>query len=278
MAKDYEKLTLSNDFVFGKVMENKELCRRVLETLLQTKIELTEYPVREKNIRLSTEGKSIRLDIYVKDENDTLYDAEMQNKNGKSLEMISLPKRSRYYQAVMDSESLRKGIDYHFLSDSYIIFICTFDPFGQGKYLYTFENIFKEDKELSLNDRTSKLFFNTKAERSSIPENIRRLFDYIEDGIIRDKLTRDLDDEVEKLRKDEGWWAAYMKTVTWEMDARYEGIEIGRHEGIEIGIEALIRTCQEFNASKETTRDKLMQQFKLSTEAAEEALNKHWKE
>lgn len=25
MAKDYERLTLSNDFVFGKVMENKEL-------------------------------------------------------------------------------------------------------------------------------------------------------------------------------------------------------------------------------------------------------------
>ena len=68
MAKDYEKLTLSNDFVFGKVMENKELCKRVLETLLQTEIELTEYPVREKNIRLSTEGKPIRLgreSIYI---------------------------------------------------------------------------------------------------------------------------------------------------------------------------------------------------------------------
>ena len=278
MAKDYEKLTLSNDFVFGKVMENKELCRRVLETLLQTEIELTEYPVREKNIRLSTEGKPIRLDIYVKDKEDTLYDAEMQNKNGKSLETISLPKRSRYYQALMDSESLRKGIDYHFLSDSYIIFICTFDPFGQGKYLYTFENICKEDKKLSLNDRTSKLFFNTKAERSSIPENIRNLFDYIEDGIIRDELTQDLDMEVEKLRKDEGWWAAYMKTVTWEMDARFEG----RHEGIEIGrieggIETLIHTCHNLGTTKEQAKEQLIQQFALSPQAAEEELGKHWK-
>ena len=278
MAKDYEKLTLSNDFVFGKVMENKELCRRVLETLLQTEIELTEYPVREKNIRLSTEGKPIRLDIYVKDKEDTLYDAEMQNKNGKSLETISLPKRSRYYQALMDSESLRKGIDYHFLSDSYIIFICTFDPFGQGKYLYTFENICKEDKKLSLNDRTSKLFFNTKAERSCIPENIRNLFDYIEDGIIRDELTQDLDMEVEKLRKDEGWWAAYMKTVTWEMDARFEG----RHEGIEIGrieggIETLIHTCHNLGTTKEQAKEQLIQQFALSPQAAEEELGKHWK-
>ena len=259
-------------------MENKELCRRVLETLLQMEIELTEYPVREKNIRLSTEGKPIRLDIYVKDKEDTLYDAEMQNKNGKSLETISLPKRSRYYQALMDSESLRKGIDYHFLSDSYIIFICTFDPFGQGKYLYTFENICKEDKKLSLNDRTSKLFFNTKAERSSIPENIRNLFDYIEDRIIRDELTQDLDMEVEKLRKDEGWWAAYMKTVTWEMDARFEG----RHEGIEIGrieggIETLIHTCHNLGTTKEQAKEQLIQQFALSPQAAEEELCKHWK-
>ena len=118
------------------------------------------------------------------------------------------------------------------------------------------------------------MFFNTKAERSSIPENIRNLFDYIEDGIIRDELTQDLDKEVEKLRKDEGWWAAYMKTVTWEMDARFEGIEIGRLEG---GIETLIHTCQEFNASRELTKEKLIQQFALSPQAAEDELEKHWK-
>jgi len=65
-----------------------------------------------------------------------------------------------------------------------------------------------------------------------------------------------------------------MKTIVHDMDVRYEGIEIGRLEG---GIETLIRTCQEFNASKETTKEKLMQQFKLSAEAAEEELAKHWK-
>lgn len=232
MVKNFEKLTLSNDFVFGKVMENKEICRKVLETLLQIKIDVLDYPQREKNIRLSTKGKPIRLDIYVKDEDDTLYDAEMQNKNGKSLDMIALPKRSRYYQALMDSESLRKGISYHFLHDSYVIFICTFDPFNQGKYVYTFENTCQEDKELTLNDRMVKVFFYTKSKQEGIPESIRKLFDYIEDGIVRDELTQELDDEVKKIRNDDEWWTAYMKSVTWEMDARYEGIEIGREEGI----------------------------------------------
>lgn len=131
--------------------------------------------------------------------------------------------------------------------------------------MYTFENTCKENRDLVLNDRTCKLFFNTKAERSSIPEDIRGLFAYIEDGIIRDKLTQDLDEEVEKLRKDEGWWSAYMKTVTWEMDARFEGIE------------TLIHTCQEFNATREKAKEQLMKQFDLSEEAAEEQLLKQWK-
>ena len=34
MAKNYEELKLSDDFMFGKVMEDGALCREVLECLL----------------------------------------------------------------------------------------------------------------------------------------------------------------------------------------------------------------------------------------------------
>ena len=76
-----------------------------------------------------------------------------------------------------------------------------------------------------------KKFFNTKSKMKDMPQDIRNLFSYIEDGTVSDELTKELDTEVQKLCKDEGWWAVYMKSVTWEMDARYEGIEIGREEG-----------------------------------------------
>ena len=274
MAKDYEKLTLSNDFVFGKVMENKELCRRVLETLLQTEIEMLDYLHREKEIQQSSESKPIRLDIYVRDSKDVLYDAEMQNKNGKSLETLALPKRSRYYQSLMDSESLKKGLDYRCLNDSYVVFICTFDPFGQGQYVYTFKNVCEEDKGLLLGDQTTKIFFNTKSKEESIPRKIKNLFNYIQNGVVTDELTKDLDTAVQKLRYDEKWWGEYMKTIVHDMDVRYEGIEIGRLEG---GIETLIHTCRDFKASRELTKEKLMQQFALSSEKAEEELEKHWK-
>ena len=232
MVNNYEKLTLSNDFVFGKVMENKVLCKKVLETLLQTKIDGLEYPQREKEMRLSVEGKTIRLDIYVKDCKDVLYDAEMQNQNGKTLDEMALPKRSRYYQSVMDTESLKKGVHYRFLSESYVIFICTFDPFGMGKYVYTFENICNEDNSLKLGDAVTKVFFNTKTKQEDIPEDIDRLFDYIENGIVSDELTGELDNEINRIRNDKNWWETYMKTVVHDMDVRFEGIEIGRKEGI----------------------------------------------
>ena len=32
-AKSYDELRFTDDFMFGKVMENKELCREVLECL-----------------------------------------------------------------------------------------------------------------------------------------------------------------------------------------------------------------------------------------------------
>lgn len=275
MAKDYEKLTLSNDFVFGKVMENKELCKKVLETLLQTRIDALDYPQREKNIRLSAEGKPIQLDIYVKDKDDTLYDAEMQNKNGKSLETIALPKRSRYYQALMDSESLRKGISYHFLSDSYVIFICTFDPFGQGKYIYTFENTCKEDQELTLNDRTVKVFFNTKSKWEDIPQNIKNLFDYIEYGIVRDELTQELDSEVRKLRNNDEWWATYMKSVTWEMDAREDGRIIGLEEGRIEGRDNLLTEQITKKLQKGKSKEQISEELETTVEEIEKVLSKN---
>ena len=37
MTKRYEELTIADDFMFGKVMEDKGLCRKVLECLLESK-------------------------------------------------------------------------------------------------------------------------------------------------------------------------------------------------------------------------------------------------
>ena len=141
--KNYEELEMKDDFMFGKVMENRELCRELLQTLLGITIEAVTYPEKQKPIAITSEGRSVRLDVYVEDCEGTVYDAEMQQ-NATGILNQELPKRSRYYQGMIDLNLLEKGVSYQELKECYIIFICTFDPFGKGRHKYTFQNLCKE--------------------------------------------------------------------------------------------------------------------------------------
>ena len=60
-------------------------------------------------------------------------------------------KRTRYYQSMIDIDSLLKGAVYSELKESYVIFICTSDPFESGLPVYTFERKCREDAGVALN-------------------------------------------------------------------------------------------------------------------------------
>ena len=68
MAKRYEELTIADDFMFGKVMEDKKLCREVLECLLEQPVGELEDVQTERQFRYTTNGKPIRLDVYTRTE------------------------------------------------------------------------------------------------------------------------------------------------------------------------------------------------------------------
>ena len=92
VPKNIKDLNLEDDFLFAKVMSDNEICRRVLEQILNISIKKVEYPITQKTIDLLLDGKGIRLDVYVNDDKDTVYNVEMQRTNRKHL-----PKRARYY-------------------------------------------------------------------------------------------------------------------------------------------------------------------------------------
>lgn len=54
MAKSYEELQYTDDFMFGKVMEDKELCRDVLECLLQEPVGILQDVQTEQRFRWKT--------------------------------------------------------------------------------------------------------------------------------------------------------------------------------------------------------------------------------
>ena len=234
--KQFKELMFRDDFMFGKVMEDNELCRKVLERLLGHPVGKLEAPGSQKEIRVTEDGKPIRLDIYTRDsDTKAIYDAEMQQLGKKSIEELMLPKRSRYYQALIDMDYLSRGNSYKKLTESNVIFICTFDPFGEGRYRYTFEEHCREIDTLYLCDGTRKIFYNTKSTEEDIPQDLKKLFEYINTGIVSDELTGQIEDAVERTRNNSEWGSYYMKTYVHEIDVREDGVEEGLERGREEG-------------------------------------------
>lgn len=116
----------------------------------------------------------------------------------------------------MDVSSLKPGDDFDQLKPSYVIFICAFDPFGQGLYRYTFEEWCAECN-IPLGDGTKKIFLNTKGKNSdNVPQEIVHFLQYMEQstdeyvaGIEDDSLIR-LHDKVTELKTWRRLEARYM--------------------------------------------------------------------
>lgn len=227
---EYLKKDISDDFIFGKVMQKEKNCIPLLERLTGNRIESVEAVVCQKAIRVTSDSKGVRYDIYVEDDKGIMYDAEMQKKkDDTSIENLS--NRARFYQGLMDLNVLESGEKYKDLKESYVIFICTFDPFGLGLSCYEFENICKYDKELTLNDGRIILFFNTKGKHKNVNKQVADLLHYIETKQACDEFTRHLDAEVEWARQNKEWMVEYMKTLLHDMDVRDEGRQEGIAEG-----------------------------------------------
>jgi hypothetical protein len=138
----------------------------------------------------------------------------------------------RYYQGVIDLNILQKGQDYTKLKKSYVIFICTFDPFGEGRHIYTFCNICQENTALTLDDDAVKIILSTKGTMDDVSPEMKRILDYIDGKGASDEYTKQLEEAVRSARQNESWRLGYM-TLEYEYRQRYEeGLKEGEETGI----------------------------------------------
>ena len=232
--KRLEDLTFTDDFMFSQVMKNKEICKEVVETILGIKVGKIEFLTSQYEIEIDPEAKTIAMDVYLRDEKKII-NVELQN--GHRLE---LPKRSRYYQAAADIDNTSPGELYSEMKDNYVIFICTFDPFLQGKAFYKFENIcLNEDKPLRLNDGTYKIFLNTAADDLTLLDPELKLFyDYIRRGTADSTLTEKINSSITELKENRETRRKYMTYTTRIAEAKSEAREEGIKYGIAIGEKA----------------------------------------
>ena len=225
LATKFENLTIQSDFIFKKVMSRKRICIHLLEELLQIKIADISYFEAEKSLEPDYASRGIRLDIIVADDKNTHYNLEMQVNNIKNpnTKNYVLPKRTRYYQALMDIDLLQKGQDYDLLPPTYIIFICVFDFFAKGNYVYTFKKHCLEDLNLELSDEATTMILNTKGTHGN---------DYVNNHIINSDFTRQIDDEISYLKLDSKVRREFMLLEARLLDERREGKAEGKAEGI----------------------------------------------
>ena len=228
--KKYEELVITDDFMFGKVMRHPERCGKLLEIILGVKIREVVFLDDQESLNPDYKAKGIRLDIYLEDAGNSVYNVEMQAQNRGGL-----PKRGRYYQAVIDINLIEKGAEYDALKKSYVIFICTFDPFGEGRHIYHFENLCRENPAIRLEDGTEKVFLNTEGVMDGAEEDLKNLLKYFQSLTPQDVYTKELDEAVAAAREHREWRLEYMKMEVWEQDirreSRAEGKEEGRKEG-----------------------------------------------
>ncbi|MDR9858049.1 Rpn family recombination-promoting nuclease/putative transposase [Treponema socranskii] len=233
--KPVEELTFTDDFMFGTIMKNKGICKGVLERLLHIKVGKIEYPSLQKTIAPFYESKGIRLDVYVFD-SDRVFDIEIQTSLPPSL-----PKRTRYYQSLMDVDNLLRGQSYAELKESYVIFICTQDPFGKGLPVYEFRNICTADGSILLDDKSYKVFYNVGAYGKEKEPESSALLEYLCERRATSGFTQHIDALVEKAKRNEKFRSWYMSLNIWKDDLLREGSQLGEKIGFERGVAAGIR-------------------------------------
>ena len=213
----WNSLTLANNFIFCKVLEeNPDVCKELLEMLLDIKIDRIEQPKSEQTFKTDFDSRGIRLDVYVKDGTGRCFDIEIQTSNYMRLE-----KRARYYQGLMDVDSIQFGQEYSALKDSYVIFLCLGDAFGHRLPVYTFRYRAEEDKNILMNDGTVNIFFNATMYDKMQSENLRSFFRYLCGKNSDDNFTDRLSALVERVKMNAQWRHRYM-TIEQEIKLQVE--------------------------------------------------------
>lgn len=223
-----DTLTLKDNFMFGAVMTDPENCRPFLEMALGISIGKLAVSI-EKSLVYHPEYKGVRLDVEASNEDHTRFNVEMQ-----VIPKPALEHRARYYHSQIDMELLHRGDGYESLPDAYVIFICDFDPFGRGKYRYTFRNMCLEEQGFVLQDGMTTMFLSTQGtNQDEVPEKLVSFLKYIGLGLqestkdSEDDYVRQLQAAVRQVKASREWEARFM--ILEEM--MQEQFELGEAKG-----------------------------------------------
>lgn len=257
MKKKLEELNLLDDFLFGTLMSHPLYGERfagiLVKIILNRDIKVLKIVSQQNYYGQDTDRHGARLDVYVEEENGILqgevntsniYDIE-PDQNSDKASRDSLPKRVRFYRAVIDSKSLQSGVDYSRLKNVIIIMILSYDPFGCDRMVYTVRNRCVEEPDINYEDGALNLFLYTKGKIGVISQELKELLQYLEDTRWQNAVSESLKEVqsmVDQVKCDKEVSISYMKSYERDRMIRNEGRIEGRMQG---KVEGLIESIKE---------------------------------
>lgn len=214
-------------------MQDEEICKGVIKTLLDIDVDHVEYLNKQQEIMPDYDAHGIRMDVCVKG-SDQVFDLEIQTSH-----FADLPKRARYYQGILDVDTFAKCYDYKQLKESFIVFICTRDPFGFGLPCYTVEQVCREEPAANskINGKSHKIYYNAESWHKSNNKEVRALLKFLTTQAADTDLTKTIQSAVHTSKKNEPWRRNFMTLQEIIDDVKADGIAIGREQGIILGEE-----------------------------------------
>ncbi len=176
----------------------------------------------EKTFENGYNIRGIRMDVYIEDDENTVYDVEMQGPKKPYF-----GRRFRYYQSSIDVYIVKRGEGFDKLKKSFIILFCDYDPFGKGWYFYPFERTCSWDNTIKIKDDTNwyvlNIKGNTDVEGHEISDEMKELLSYMNGGKPESEYTKKLDAAVQEVKANDERRTEYMSISAQLSDERDVG-------------------------------------------------------
>lgn len=149
LEKDYKRkkklvqeMNLMDDDFFQKVIEDKDACEELIQTILQDE-ELRIVRSEPQKFLRNCESRSVQLDLLCQSSDDRYINVEIQKSDNDDHQ-----KRVRYNGSNIDTFVTEKGTCFKNLPEVYVIYLAKFDIFHANCAVYHIDRVVRETGEV----------------------------------------------------------------------------------------------------------------------------------
>lgn len=226
----FESITICNDMMFRDVFgKDIALAQRLLKTVLERPVGEVELLHHAHEMRSDAGARASWFDVYLRTADGAVGNVEMQ-----CYKDYNLPLRVRAHLSAVDRDAWHRGQNYGDLASVAVVFLCTYDPFGDDQRKYTFRRCSAEPESCLL-DRQEVVILNTKGTRGEVSEGLALFLRYVAgyhtDEVLADPFVHDVDERVRLLRRNAEWREGFMSLQERIDFERREAERIGEKRG-----------------------------------------------